>query len=459
MEITPKSRLLLRLQGLAFVALFLAVVGSLAWLSSRYVQQADWTASGRNTLTPDSRKLLEEMDGPIRIVAFARENKPLRRQISDLIGRYQRAKDDIQLAFINPDTDPEQVRELGISMDGELLLKYQGRSEKIQQLSEQPITNALQRMARQGERWILFLAGHGERDPLGEANHDMGNFGRELQRQGLKVQTINLTVTPTIPDNTHLLVLASPQVPLLAGEVKLVREYLNQGGNLLWLAEPDGLQGLEAIAEDLGLEFLPGRIVDASTQLFGINNPAFVLIPEYPLHPATRDLDSLTLFPEVAALEAQTEAPWQVEPLLTTLERTWTEVGPLEGDIQYDTDTDERPGPLDIALVFSREQDHHNPEQDPQGDAQQQRIVVIGDGDFLSNAFLGNGANLGLGLNLVHWLGHDDAFIAIRARSAPDTQLNLDRTAQAVIAFGFLFVLPGLLLLSGMAIWLRRRAR
>ncbi len=455
MEITPKSRLLLRLQGLAFVVLFLGIVGSLAWLSSRYVHQADWTAGGRNTLTADSRKLLEGMEGPIRITAFARENEALRKPISDLIGRYQRVKDDIELSFVNPDTDPEQVRELGISLDGELLIRYQGRSEKIQQLSEQPITNALQRMARQGERWILFLAGHGERDPLGEANHDLGNFGRELQRKGLKVQTINLTLTPTIPDNTHLLVLASPQVPLLAGEVKLIRDYLNQGGNLLWLAEPEGLQGLEPIAEDLGMELLPGRMVDATTQLFGINDPAFVLIPEYPLHPATRDLDSLTLFPEVAALEAQTEAPWQVDPLLTTLERTWTEVGPLEGDIQYDADTDERAGPLDIGLVFTRE-------LDMQGDAlenRQQRIVVIGDGDFLSNAFLGNGANLSLGLNLIHWLGHDDAFIAIRARSAPDTQLTLSPTAQAIIAFGFLFVLPGLLLLSGLGIWLRRRAR
>ena len=454
MEITPKSRFWLRVQGIASTLLILALIGTLAWLSTRYAYQFDWTASGRNTLTEDSRKLLAELDGPVRITAFARDNNPQRKAIEDLVARYQRAKPDLQLEFVNPDLEPEQVRELGIGFDGELLLRYQGRSEKVQQLGEQQLSSALLRLAGQGERWILFLAGHGERDPLGAANHDLGQFGHELRRQGLQVQTLNLAQHAEIPANASLLVIASPQVDYLPGEVRLIRDHLQHGGNLLWFAEPGDTRGLATLAEDLGLEFLPGRIVDATTTLFGIENPDFALVPEYLPHPVTRELRSLTLFPGSAALEARTEAPWSADPLLTTLERTWTELGPLEGDIRYDADSDERPGPLDIAMAFTRERD-----TGPDGQPRQQRLVVVGDGDFLSNQYLGNGANLDLGLNLIRWLSHDDAFIAIRPRSAPDTQLQLGRTAQAVIAFGFLLVLPALLLFSGLAIWLRRRNR
>jgi ABC-type uncharacterized transport system involved in gliding motility auxiliary subunit len=456
MEITPKSRRLLRLQSLLFVALFLGVLGTLAWLSTRYSFQADWTASGRNTLSEDSRRLLQEMSDPVEVTAFARDNELLRKQIQDLVARYQRAKPDLALRFVNPDTQPERVREMGITVDGELLLSYQGRSEKVQQLSEQHLTNALQRIARQGERWIVFLSGHGERDPGGQANHDLGAFGRELERKGLKVQTVNLAQTPAIPDNASLLVIASPQAKLLPGEVKLIRDYMNAGGNLLWFTEPEGARGLEPVAEDLGIEFLPGKIVDATTQLFGINNPAFVLVPEYAVHPVTRDLYSLTLFPETVALEARTEEPWVASPLLTTLERTWTEIGELDGTIQYDSDTDERPGPLDLAFVLTRSRESGQMEGT---ETSEQRVIVVGDGDFLSNAFLGNGVNLDLGLNMIHWLSHDEQFIAIRAKSAPDTRLELGRTAQGVIAFGFLFIVPGLLLLSGLVIWLRRRGR
>lgn len=92
-------------------------------------------------------------------------------------------------------------------------------------------------------------------------------------------------------------------------------------------------------------------------------------------------------------------------------------------------------------------------------DKKEQRIVVMGDGDFLSNTFLGNGGNLDLGLNLVNWLNHDDTLIAVGARTAPDTTLNLSRTATAVIGLGFLFFLPLLLLGFGLTIWLKRRKR
>jgi ABC-type uncharacterized transport system involved in gliding motility auxiliary subunit len=84
---------------------------------------------------------------------------------------------------------------------------------------------------------------------------------------------------------------------------------------------------------------------------------------------------------------------------------------------------------------------------------------VLGDGDFLSNTYLGNGGNLDLGLNLVLWLGHDDAFLDIRVHSAPDTTLVMNRTSIAVIGIGFLIGVPSVLLLSGITVWWRRRRR
>jgi ABC-type uncharacterized transport system involved in gliding motility auxiliary subunit len=82
---------------------------------------------------------------------------------------------------------------------------------------------------------------------------------------------------------------------------------------------------------------------------------------------------------------------------------------------------------------------------------------VVGDGDFLSNSYLGNGGNLDLGLNLVRWLSGDDNLLDIPARTAPDSRLELSRTAGAAIGLGFLFILPLLLIATGLLIWWRRR--
>ncbi|WJW75756.1 Gldg family protein [Thiohalobacter sp. IOR34] len=458
MDVNRKSTRRLRLQRYLATLLFLGAIGLLGWLSTQYVYQADWTAGSRNSLGDSSRRLLQELDAPVIITAFARNNETLRKQIRDLIGRYQRVKSDIRLNFVNPDAEPERVRELGVTLDGELRIAYQGRSERVQELTEQAITNALLRVARQGERWVAFLAGHGERDPHGQANHDLGQFGAELERRGLKLQQLNLARDRDIPDNVGVLVVASPQVALLPGEVKRIRNFLDRGGNLLWLTDPGEDAGLEPLAEYFGLEFLPGVIVDANTQLFGIQNPEFVLIPDYPPHPITRDLPSITLFPGVQAMLWEASNAWQGEPLLSTLDRAWTETGPLQGEIRFDADSDERRGPLDIGYALQRTLEEAD-DTDGEAAGREQRVVVIGDGDFLSNSYLGNGGNLDLGLNIVHWLGHDDDFIAVRPRPAPDLVLTLSPTAQAVIGFGFLFAIPGLLLGAGLFIWLRRRKR
>jgi ABC-type uncharacterized transport system involved in gliding motility auxiliary subunit len=453
MQLTRSSRRQLQIQNLVFVAGLLILVGLLGWLSQRYSFQTDWTSSGRNTLSVDSRKLLDEMHGPIHITAFARESQLLRDHIRDLVARYQRHKRDIDLNFVNPDADPDRVRELGITLDGELLVAYQGRSEKVQDLSEQNLTNTLLRIARQEQRRVVFLSGHGERSPTGQANHDLGSFGTLLEQKGLALDTLNLAETAAVPVDTSLLVIADPRTSLLPGEVQLVHRHVHGGGNLLWLVEPGNLAGLEPLAETLGIEFLPGVIVDATTQLFGIDNPAFALIPDYPMHAITREMNSLTLFPQASGLEVSVPAPWQVQALLTTLDRAWTEIGELSGTIRFDQDSDERMGPLDIGFAFTR------PGQQTAKEGAEQRIVVIGDADFLSNAFLGNGGNVDLGLSLFNWLNHDDRFITITARTTADANLELSKLAQILIGFGFLFGLPLLLMGSGVFIWWRRRRR
>ena len=458
MEITRRSRILLRLQSLVFTVLFVGVIGLLAWLSTQYVYQADWTAGGRNTISEDTRQLLGTLEEGIEVVAFAREDELLRKQIQSQIGTYQRFKSDITLEFVNPDTSPERVREQGVTVDGELVITYQGRSENLTSLSESSITNALLRLSRQGERWIVFLSGHAESDPHGEANFDLGLFGKELERGGFNVQQINLAEN-VIPSNTNLLVIASPRVSLLPGEVEQIREWIDEGGNLLWFAEPGEERGLTPLAEHLDIEFLPGTIVDATSQMFGVSNPSIIVVSGYPNQAITREMTAVTVFPEAAAIDIADSEVWETIPLLSTLNRSWTESGELAGEIQFDADSDERAGPLDLGVALTRSLPAEAGGETDGEESREQRIVVIGDGDFLSNTYLGNAGNLDLGLNIVNWLSHDEDYIDIRIKSAPDTSLELGRIAQGVIGLGFLIGLPLLLLLTGAIIWLRRRRR
>ncbi|MDG4555453.1 MAG: Gldg family protein [Candidatus Competibacter sp.] len=458
MRLDFSTRRRLRIQNGLFLLLFGLVIGLLAWLSVRYPVQADWTAGGRNTLSEASRVLLGRLDGPIRITAYARDDSSLRDGIARLVGRYQRYKPDLTLVFVNPDLLPDRVRELGITADGELYLEYRGHGERLGQLSEQALTQSLQRLGRQQERSVLFLSGHGERNPRGVANHDLGAFGRELEKIGIRSETLDLTTGTQIPETAAALVIAGPQTSLPMEEVQAIVEYVNRGGNLLWLLEPKDPSGLQTLATLLGIVALPGVVVDADTSLLGIKNPAFIPIADYGPHPITEPLRSPALLPQAVALDLQPAAGWKADLLLESQLRTWTEAGPPDERMQFDPDTAERRGPLTVGVALAR------PRPDPPAagvaDAQTtspQRIVVVGDGDFLSNTYLGNGGNLQLGLNIVNWLTLDDTLIVLRPKAAPDIHLNLSDGALALIAAVFLLVVPATLLTSGWLIQFRRR--
>jgi ABC-type uncharacterized transport system involved in gliding motility auxiliary subunit len=446
MEQRTRQRLLTRLQNLLFYLLFATAVGLAGWLSNRYSLAWDWSSGARNSLSEVSQQLLERLESPLHIVSFSPEDAGLRQQIRDVVARYQRYSDKITLEFVNPDTQPDLVRQLGIRVTGELRLTYQGRSENLRTVTEEALSNTIQRLIQQQDRWISVLEGHGERSFSGRANHDLGGFGGELQRKGYHIQPLDLASSIDIPHNTALLVIAGPQVDYRADEITRLSGYIKEGGNLLWLLDPGPLHGLEGLMSQLGLSLLPGTVVDANAATLGLESPAMALVPRYPDHPVTRGFELVTLYPHAAALEYAEAGPWKTTPLLSTLSRSWNETGLLQGEIERTGEQGEQPGPLAIGVALERVVE-----------GRQQRILVIGDGDFLSNSFLGNSGNLDLGLNIFRWMSGDDKLLNIPARTAPDRNLELSRTASVVISLGFLFALPLLFLGAGLVIWWRRR--
>lgn len=461
MKINARKHLEIRLQNLIFTLLFLGVIGLLGWFSTRYSVQLDWTAGARHTLSPASLKVLELLPGPLKVTAYARDDKTVRDAISNQVSKFSRHKQNMTLVFINPDTQPDQVREQGITDLNAMKIEYANRSEEVMEPTETAITNALQGLAHAKEQHIVFLEGHGERSPKGQANHDFGQFGEELKRKGINVSLINLAVTANLPDNTDVLVLGGPKVNLLPGEVAQILGYVKRGGNLWWMADPGDLHGLAPLAEFLGLKFLSGTVVDSSTQMLGIDDPTYAVVAEYPAHGITRGFDAVTLFPTSAALEKSGDSPFERFPFLNTVRRSWTETGPIADKIKFDADKGEHEGPLHIGFALTRA---IKPQGNNDGGKEalketSQRIVVIGDGDFLANAFLGNGGNLNMGFNIMHWLSQNDQFINIPAKTAVDKTLNLSDMATVLIAVGFLFLLPLGLIAGGATIWFKRRGR
>ena len=447
---SPHSQM--RIQNMVFMLLFLTLMGLLTWLSTRYNLQTDWTANARKSLSETSQKVLQTLDGEVRVTAYATENKILRTQIRDFIDRYAHYKADLTLQFINPDLEPDTVLNLDIRVNGELIIQFDNRQENVRELTESGITNTLQRLVRTRQHWIVFLSGHGERSPLDQKNHDLGQFGIHLKNTGYKIHTHNPATDSNIPDNAVLLVIAGPRTEFLPGETAEIHRYLSNGGNLLWLRDPGQHSSSDLLANFLGIRFLPGIVVDAKSQSLGISDPSFAVIADYPDHPSTENFSSATLFPLAGGIELKNTVTFESTPILLSSRNSWTETGPIKGQIAFDPNSAEKQGPIMLGVALT-----HDRLAPDESSTQQQRIVVIADADFLANTYLANGGNLNLGFKIIQWLISDRDFISIPIKHAPDQDLELSHTAIAIISLSFLIGLPVLLIGTGTFIWIKRR--
>ncbi len=443
-----------RLRGWTLVWLLAvgAWLGVSHWVSLDGTWTADWTANRGNTLSPTSVGLLAKMPKPLTITAYLRPDPVRQRLVETLVARYQRHKGDLVFDVVDLTATPEVAREWAIGGAGALVVAYDGRREKVTTLSEAALSQALVRLLRP-PRPAYFLNGHGERSPTGQANHDAGLLGAALVRGGFVLEELDL-ITGAAPALDGVVVVASPRLALLDRELATLLGYLERGGNLLWLMEPAEERNTTLLADYLALAVAPGTVVDPSTASLGLQRTSLIPVVDYGSHPITAGLDAVTLFPTVASLEVQALEPWQITPLLRTGTSAWTELDSEPGESTLDPGAGERRGPLLLGVAMER------PWQGATGGgdaARQQRVVVLGDGDFLSNAYLGNGANLDLALNIFNWLTRADTLLDIRLTATPDRQLDLSPQALSWLGMGFFLLLPGLSLAMGAWVWRRRR--
>ena len=459
MNINRKLRFQLLVQNSFFVVLFLMLVILLGYLASQYRVAKDITQANRNILTQGSVNVLKQMKEPINITVFATKDDAsagdnFRKGMIDFVARYQRDKKNVQLKFINPSEEPKLAQDAGVKNDGEIIVEYQKRTEHLTPpVAEQEMTNVLVRLSRTNQQPLMYLDGHGERNLIGIKNHDIGEFGKQLEKKGFKFANPDLTIAPAVPSNGAMLVIAGPQVDVSDIEAKKIKAYLEAGGNLLWLLDDDNLRGLKNAAEYIGLQVSPGITLDMASAQYGADaRVSFASL--YGEHAITNNFMLRTLFPEAHQVTAQgtEENGWKVSNLVEVAPNGWLASTKLAKDAKptFNEKTDKR-GPINIGVALERTYGKKG-----------QRIVVMGNGNFLSNTFITNGGNLDFGINIINWLAGDDKLITIQPMPLKDINMTIpDTDSGRVIAWtvfhAFQYFIPLALMIAGFYLWWKRR--
>ncbi|RPJ84344.1 MAG: hypothetical protein EHM13_04775, partial [Acidobacteria bacterium] len=286
----------------ASVLVVLGILVAINYISSREHKRWDLTASGEFTLSPQTSKVLNSLDSPLKMTVFARETEFAR--YKERLPEYQYQSKKVSLDYVDPDKKPALAKQLAIQSYGTIAIEYKDRIERVVGDSEQEIANGIIKVVTGQERKVYFTQGHGEKDTASAERAGYNGIVAQLGRDNYKVERVVLAQQGEVPADATVVVVAGPKADFLAQEIDGLTRYLERGGKVLLMLDPpekaEGpqLTNLIALARAWAMEVGSNLVVDVSGvgRLLGTDETVPVAA-SYPNHPIVERFDLLTAFP------------------------------------------------------------------------------------------------------------------------------------------------------------------
>lgn len=202
-------------------------------------------------------------------------------QRADLKATYN-ITDETQLIIIKTDENSKVLT-------AEELYTYDYTTYQQIDISEEKITNAIVDLTKTKRPKIYFLTGHNEYN----LNSELNMLKAYLENEVNDVATLDLLVTGKVPEDTNLLIIGSPGKDFMEQEVENIMNYINRGGNILWLNDPlltgESFPNMQKILDQFGITFQDGIILEQDENKMALQSPNYI-IPDITTTNATKDI-------------------------------------------------------------------------------------------------------------------------------------------------------------------------
>jgi len=456
------------------VILVIAIISGLNYIGQRHVKRFDTTGSGRFTLAQQTTQVLGKLSKDLDIKAFfpGGDYAPLR----ELLVEYKSASRRIRYEFIDPDRQPDVAKQYDVTVYGAfsnpmtgtqlkygtVVVSYGDRREKIEkrseEIQEQDLTNAIIKAGRSESKKVYFIEGHEEKDPAGTEQTGYSEAKKAMEEQGYQVGTVNLVTEGKVPADAKVLILAGPKKEPFPQELQFLNDFLNKGNSgLLVMVDPSPAPSLQSFLTGWGVQVDNDLVLDVSGvgRLMGAG-PSIPLVRSYENHKITERFRAMTFFPLTRSVQPHKDIPSgvTVEALFKSDVNSWGETDLKNSQASWDPGKDLK-GPLPIAVAATKE---IKPASDA-GSATKARMVVVGTSNFAIDAYFANQGNGNMFLNMISWLAQDEDLISIRPKASEDRRILLSQSQLSLLRLITVFALPGIVLLVGIAVVMRRRRK
>ncbi|MFN8448545.1 MAG: Gldg family protein [Anaerolineae bacterium] len=462
--------------------LLIGITGLVYLLLQRGALTLDMTVAQRFTLSPETERVLARVTRPIRITGFYSSRALAQREIDDEFFRLYESDTDglITRVYIDPDEQPALAQYYGVTEDAQVFISYvNDDAEKSTDFTtlarvprgdqqERDITQAISRLLIAGTMTVYFDVGLGERDPLDTSQEGISGINAGVRESGLVTYPLDISDLAAkdqdIPNDAATVVFARPIGDLTDAEIRIVDRYLLRGGTLLLLADvlfnsdPFLKQAgnfNQYLWSNYGIRALDMAVVDPGfSGTTALDSMSAYVFSDTDLGARLDPASNPTMFRVARALEVNlNSAPANIAngQVILSSEQSYgeTDLRTLGETNTYGYDAGvDVPGPL-TTVVWSSNL------------VTNARIVLIGDSDFVSNGLVMTGGNGVLFTDSMSWLtglGEKITF-SPQLYGVGSPLIFVSTQTLDLITFLTVFLLPGAVLATGVAIWMRRTRR
>jgi gliding motility-associatede transport system auxiliary component len=436
--------------SLLMVVLLVGILSILNFLAARHSVRWDLSENQNFSLAPQTHRVVRTLPREVKITVFTREKDPGYQTYRERLDSYRQASPKIAVEFVDPERQPKVAQTYGITRSDTAIFESGTQTVRVTNPSEAELTGALIRVSKDDKKRILFLEGHGE---SGMDNRERTGFSLAkeiLTKQGYEVGTLSLLVQTAVPDNTSILAIAGPRKPLTSEELERIRTYVDNGGHLLLMVDPDTQADLNPLLKHWGVALGPGVLVDFQDRL-AQGEPTVLLVRTFTEHEITQDLNAAVLFPLArhVTFDEQIGKDWDFVQLARTSPNSRA-VLKATGRVIALNEKEDIKGPLPMAAALA-------PKTAPAEGKPRPAVVIIGNSTFASNAFVNFPGNSDFFLHAAAWLAQDRDMITIGPRDQAVRPFVPNPNQERTLLYVQVFLLPAIVLVAGINVWRKRR--
>ena len=312
---------------------------------------------------------------------------------------------------------------------------------------EGQITSAISYVTSEDMPVLYTLDGHGEKELSSDIQED-------IQKANIDIKSLNLITEESVPKDAACLLINAPTSDISETEKDAIIEYLENGGKAMIFSDytTESMDNFDAVLKNYGVERVDGIVIEGDTQHYA--QMPYYLVPTVNSTDAISDFasqDYYVLMPYAQGIKQSDDIrdTVTVNSLLTTSDSAYSKVDVNSGDIEKaDGDVD---GPFDLGVSITEKLD----------DDKETQIVYYTSSNLMDSQInqMVSGGNEQMIISSLNWMCSNDetTTISIPSKDLQVSYLTLTAYDVSFWKICVMGLIPGVFLVIGFMVWLKRR--